>query len=475
MKNNINGNAIEKLCREYTKLTDEEIEIIQTAAQSLPAMASMFDADAFIDCPLEDGSGNAIVVAEARPVNRASSYQNKVVGLVATKEKEPAVCRTFQLAVPTKFMKAVTQENEHVVQTVEPILSVNGVIGVFIVEQRMDQVFFADSSRGRRRSDGKVDAYHGMMDVENDGTNPIADNIDEGVLFIDNQDKVVFRNMAAVEIHKRLGFLNEIMGANYREICIAKVPEDTSNGNITIQEVKLGDYYFNVKTVFIDNEDIHYIVTISDITLRKLQEEELVYKSVASKEMHHRVKNNLQTIAALLRLQRNNAESEAVKQALNETITRILAISSTHQILVENDMDEVKLNDVVANVGDNAKLYFASDDFKLDIKYHGGDFAIKFDMGNVLALILNELMQNSIKHAFKNRKEGKIEIMAFMKRVDYVEIVYTDNGCGFDPEKINQDGMGWTIIRSLVKEKLKGHVTVKSGENGTKVKIVFML
>ena len=153
MKNNINGNAIEKLCREYTKLTDEEIEIIQIAAQSLPAMASMFDADAFIDCPLEDGSGNAIVVAEARPVNRASSYQNKVVGLVATKEKEPAVCRTFQLAVPTKFMKAVTQENEHVVQTVEPILSVNGVIGVFIVEQRMDQVFFADSSLSYKQLD----------------------------------------------------------------------------------------------------------------------------------------------------------------------------------------------------------------------------------------------------------------------------------------------------------------------------------
>lgn len=56
MKNNINGNAIEKLCREYTKLTDEEIEIIQIAAQSLPAMASMFDADAFIDCPLEDAA-----------------------------------------------------------------------------------------------------------------------------------------------------------------------------------------------------------------------------------------------------------------------------------------------------------------------------------------------------------------------------------------------------------------------------------
>lgn len=95
MKNNINGNAIEKLCREYTKLTDEEIEIIQIAAQSLPAMASMFDADAFIDCPLEDGSGNAIVVAEARPVNRASSYQNKIVGLVQRRKRNPRYAGPF--------------------------------------------------------------------------------------------------------------------------------------------------------------------------------------------------------------------------------------------------------------------------------------------------------------------------------------------------------------------------------------------
>ena len=162
MKNNINENAIEKLCREYTKLTDEEIEIIQIAAQSLPAMASMFDADAFIDCPLEDGSGNAIVVAEAKPVNRASSYQNKVVGLVATKEKEPAVCRTFQLAVPTKFMKAVTQENEHVVQTVEPILSVNGVIIHYRTENG-PSVFcrFLQRAQAKRWESGRIPWNYG--------------------------------------------------------------------------------------------------------------------------------------------------------------------------------------------------------------------------------------------------------------------------------------------------------------------------
>ena len=99
----------------YTGLCDDEIQVIKDAAKSLPAIASMFNADAFIDCQMNDGSGDAIVVYEAKPIDSPSSYEKTVVGLVASKEKEPAVHRTFQLSVPTKFMKAVTQENAHAV------------------------------------------------------------------------------------------------------------------------------------------------------------------------------------------------------------------------------------------------------------------------------------------------------------------------------------------------------------------------
>lgn len=462
-------NIIEDLCKEYTDLCDEEIQAIKDAAKSLPAIASMFDADAFIDCPMNDGSGDAIVVAEARPIDSPSSYEKTVVGLVASKEKEPAVYRTFQLAVPTKFMKAVTQENAHVVQTVEPIYSINGVVGVFIIEQKMEQITTPNNSTYGAKSEEEYD----QLLRRTDGSNKVADTIEEGLLFIDNNDQVVFRNMAAADIHRRLGFLNDIMGANYKEICLTKIPSNTGSGKVNVQEVRLGNFYFNVKTVFVDGDDINYIVTITDITSRKLQEQALVLKSVAFKEMHHRVKNNLQTIAALLRLQRNYVDSEVAKQALSETITRILAISSTHQLLVETDIEEVRLNDIIANVKDNTLLYFGNDDFKLDIEYHGGDFDIKFEKANALALILNELMQNSIKHGFEGRKSGKIMIMSFMKRVDYIELVYKDDGAGFDTSKVDEGGMGWTIINMLVKEKLKGHISVKSSEKGTRVKIVF--
>ena len=111
-------------------------------------------------------------------------------------------------------------------------------------------------------------------------------------------------------------------------------------------------------------------------------------KSVAFKEMHHRIKNNLQTIAALLRLQRNSIDSEEGKQAMNDTISRILAISSTHEILVETEVEEVMLNDIMANVKNNTVAYYKSHDFNLKVECYGGDFKIKFEKATALALIL---------------------------------------------------------------------------------------
>lgn len=464
-------NDIETLCKEYTDLDDYEIGEIKCAAKSLSAMANLFGADAFIDCPMCDGTGDAIVVAEAKPVDAESSYKRTVVGLVATKEKEPAVYRGFHLGVSTKFMKAVTQENSHVVQTVEPIYFKDRVIGVFIIEQHMEKI-----SSGSEADDEKLAVKADIDEILIEGdTQNVVDTIEEGLLFIDHELRVIFCNKAAEDIYARLGFLNNVTGADYKDICIVAAPGNMNANKVTIQEVKLGDYYFTVKTVNVDREDIKYVVNISDITTRKNQEKELVLKSFAFSEMHHRVKNNLQTIAALLRLQRNNIESEEGRQALNDTISRILAIASTHQILVETEVEDVRVNDIVASVKDNAILYYMNDDFHLDIECYGGDFSIKFEKATAIALILNELIQNSIKYAFKGRDRGRIILITMNRRADDIELVFIDDGCGFDVGDTFKEGegMGWTIIRSMVKEKLGGHIMVKSDSRGTKVKIVF--
>lgn len=461
----INEKNIENLCEMYTDLSKEEIEEIKIATKSLAAMANLFNADAFIDCPMNDGSGDAIVVAEARPVDHPSSYKRTVVGLVATKENEPAVYRGFNLGVPTKFMKAMTQENLSVVQTVEPIYHMDRVIGVFIIEQSMEQI----------KPHASLTA--GALDVEeillNGESQNLADNIEEGLIFINTNDKVIFRNKSAEIIYKRLGFISDILGKTYKDICIVRPPDENETGQTIKQDVKIGDYYFTVKTSIVGRDDLKFLVTISDVTTSKLQERELVLKSVAFHEMHHRVKNNLQTIAALLRLQRNSIDSKEGKRALTDTVTRILAIAATHQIMVETGVELVQLNDIVAVVKNNTLAYYTSDNFKLDVECHGGDFSVTSEKASAIALILNELMQNSIKYAFSGQKEGKVTVMTMQRRANDVELIFIDDGSGFDVDKTTSGGMGWTIIRSLVKEKLEGHVIVTSSGEGTKVRIVF--
>ena len=303
----------------------------------------------------------------------------------------------------------------------------------------------------------------------NDDLN-VADTIEEGLLFINHDNKVVFRNKVAANIYSRLGFVEDITGQDYERISLAKrIEGELAN----VQEVRVGSYYFSVKMITINRQDVNYIVIISDITSEKLQEKELILKSVAFKEMHHRVKNNLQTIASLIRLQQNRTTNEETKRDLADTITRILAISSTHEMLLANDMETIKLNDMINTIKDNMLKYYGNDDFKLTIENYGGDFDIPFEKASALALILNELMQNSIKYAFVGKKKGKIVLMAIDGLGDDIKLIFEDNGCGFDAQTTTGGNMGWTIINSMVNEKLNGHVKLKSGDNGTRVEIVF--
>lgn len=214
-----NIKTIEKLCKEYTDLSQAEIQEIKIATKSLPAMANLFNADAFIDCPMNDGSGDAIVVSEARPVDHPSSYKRTVVGLVATKENEPAVYRGLNLGVPTKFMKAMTQEHMTVIQTVEPIYHKDRVIGVFIIEQSIQSVqsskqFHSLDVEDEAESD--EESFSGFSDVKNILMNAdqghVADSIEEGLIFVNQDRRVVFRNRSAQTIYKRLGFLSDILG-----------------------------------------------------------------------------------------------------------------------------------------------------------------------------------------------------------------------------------------------------------------------
>lgn len=455
--------TIKQLCEKYTDLTEEEIAIIESMSGLLQPLANLEDADIFIDCPGRDG--DAIVVAEAKPSDVPSSYKKTVVGLLAKQENEPAVARTFRLGVGTKQMKAVTQENANTIQSVEPIRHGKRVIGVLIREKRVDeQRQVSERIHFSEQSYEQIANVLAHMATEN---NWLTECIDEALLMVSRDGVVTFRNTLARELYRKLGYIEDVLGQPYENVRLVE-PEQGSEevSGYSFIEATVGRRVLNIKRIEIDAPDTAFAIVIRDETWRREQEKALILKSVAIKEMHHRVKNNLQTIASLLRLQMRRTDNEETYQVLGESMNRILSIASTHELLAQSGVDEVEICEVITNIKSNTIRYFANPHCDVSILLEGDDFKVDSDIATSVALIINELLQNSLKYAFHDGDSGRVRIVVTQGEL-YSRIQVMDNGRGFDVDNTKANRLGLSIVQTLVKDKLRGSLEIESSSAGT--------
>ena len=461
---------IQELCKKYTDLTDEEIATIQGMSAVLQPLANLEDADIFIDCPSWDG--DAIVVAEAKPSYVPSSYKKTVVGLLARKENEPAVARTFRLGVATKQMKAVTQENGRTIQSVEPIRNATGdrVIGVLIREQRVDEQ--RQISERLHFSEQSYERIANALAHMVGSNNWLTECIDEALLMVDKSGVVTFRNSLARDLYRKLGYIDDPLGQPYENVRLVDSWNDMDQSGFSVIETTVGRHSLSIKRIQVDSEDMAFAVVIQDLTWKKEQEKALILKSVAIKEMHHRVKNNLQTIASLLRLQVRRSDNEETRKVLGESMNRILSIATTHELLAQSGVDQVKIGEVVLNIKNNTVRYFARPHFDVNITLEGDDFEVDSDIATSVALIINELLQNSLQYAFQDREKGLVRIVVTRGEL-YSRIEVIDDGSGYDVENVRTDRLGLSIVQTMVKDKLRGTLDVESGPGGTHVTFEF--
>ena len=461
---------IQELCKKYTDLTDEEIATIQGMSAVLQPLANLEDADIFIDCPSWDG--DAIVVAEAKPSYVPSSYKKTVVGLLARKENEPAVARTFRLGVATKQMKAVTQENGRTIQSVEPIRNATGdrVIGVLIREQRVDEQ--RQISERLHFSEQSYERIANALAHMVGSNNWLTECIDEALLMVDKSGVVTFRNSLARDLYRKLGYIDDPLGQPYENVRLVDSWNDMDQSGFSVIETTVGRHSLSIKRIQVDSEDMAFAVVIQDLTWKKEQEKALILKSVAIKEMHHRVKNNLQTIASLLRLQVRRSDNEETRKVLGESMNRILSIATTHELLAQSGVDQVKIGEVILNIKNNTVRYFARPHFDVNITLEGDDFEVDSDIATSVALIINELLQNSLQYAFQDREKGLVRIVVTRGEL-YSRIEVIDDGSGYDVENVCTDRLGLSIVQTMVKDKLRGTLDVESGPGGTHVTFEF--
>jgi len=468
--------SIRELCLKHTDLNEEDIIRLQNLANFLNIIADLVKADVFIDCLTRDPN-IAIVVAEAKPSIYPSMYKHSVVGELALRENEPAALRTLETGMITRDLKAITQESANVKQNVVPIKNkVNKTIGVLIMEQDITEDIKHDRNMEILSETTQQLTETLLFFKEIDYENNITYHLNDAIIVFNGKGIAIYSNPVANKLYKNLGYKDDVIGMHFNNLVLN---ESTFNSVINgekskIFEVNVGNLALQVKYAIINNKDEINGLTmlIKDITEIKEKEKELILKSFAIREIHHRVKNNLQTVASIIRLQSRRIDDEAVKKYFEESINRILSIAVTHEILAQNGVDDVDIKTIIEKLKEYVVKYNMIPNKQIDIEIKGDSIYINSDKATSIALVVNELLQNSLQYAFVGEREGKVEVN-IQKGLMYSNISVIDNGIGFDLNSIKPESLGLNIVKSIVKDKLMGNLNIISAENGTRIEFDF--
>lgn len=197
--------------------------------------------------------------------------------------------------------------------------------------------------------------------------------------------------------------------------------------------------------------------------------------STLLQEMHHRVRNNLQTVAALISLQLRQVEGSETERHLQDAIGRVQAIASVHDLLSdERRLSGATIDAIARLVADELKVTLIPPSTHVTFDIGRTDVVVPTRQATVLALLFNELISNSIEHGFAGKKHGRIVIRTW-KIGNLISIEVENDGnalpAGFDPN--GKAGIGLRIIQRLVESDLKGEFSLERGIDSTIARMVF--
>lgn len=206
-----------------------------------------------------------------------------------------------------------------------------------------------------------------------------------------------------------------------------------------------------------------------DVSLRTPDSSEY---DVRLREVHHRIKNNLQIIASILNLQARGCEDDYTKNILQENVGRVLTIASIHDILTKEGVAQnidclALMNSLKQNLSS-----FVPFGKSIAITVEGDSMIISAETASSVALVVNELITNALQHAFADRERGEIKISLIAGKL-INSILVSDNGCGYVPSACPGSSFGLKIVESTVRDKLRGHLRINSDSSGTRVSFDF--
>lgn len=447
-------NAVEEICRLNTALSAGQVAMLTSLSRLIALAADLAHAQATVFAKAST-ENNLVIVAQSYPNTSFIQYKPNLVGSVVTAAEEPLLWRTLTTGQPISGQR-------------EWAIGMWIDMQTFAIRDASGSIIAAisfETSLAEARASGHailIDAAFRLLTAERIAENkhyrPLSAS--DGVIIVDDNGSIIFANPAAESIYKVFG-ISKVVGRKIldRKLNMRLAQKASSAKTPCEAEFEIGNITLVQRAIpIIDSgQTVRIIVIISDITEIKKKEKELLIKSAVIQEIHHRVKNNLQTIASLLRLQSRRTKSAEVKAALRESVNRILSISVVHEFLSQQDAEFINVAEVARNILDMVSQNMLEPDFNLQVIFKGETIILPSEQASSLALVINELVQNSIEHGFVNRRDGLIGVDIRTLPQAY-EIEIYDNGIGIpDNFDIDSSGsLGLQIVRTLVENDVGG-------------------
>jgi two-component sensor histidine kinase len=306
-----------------------------------------------------------------------------------------------------------------------------------------------------------------------------APRVGDGALLLDGTGRVEYASPNAVNALHRMGVYSNAEGLRLDDLGLDENLVRSSYAlrfPVTEEIEKRADVIVLLRCIpLLDNETVSGgLLLMRDVSDLRRRDRLLLSKDAAIREVHHRVKNNLQTISSLLRLQQRRMVPGEGQTALREAERRIRSIALVHEILSREAGEQVDFNDILPSL-----LRMAEDNVLTErhviIEPKGGAGELPAEIATPLAVVLTELLQNAVEHAFPesfvSEEEGHVDVELENDGTE-LTVRVSDNGVGL-PEGFSIEltkSLGLSIVRDLVRTQLNGSITMRTN-HGTEAEL----
>jgi two-component sensor histidine kinase len=437
----------------------------------------------------DEGRNRFLVVNQVRPNTGQTLFLDDVVGRTMDASQRPLVAQAMASGHITSEVVDSVWLGEEIRVTAIPVRFRGRVVAVMAREASLELA---------RDASDLASVYLGIFErlarMVADGEFPFSDEevvgtggprVGDGVVLLDEMGRIAFASPNAVSALRRLGVTRRLMGEHLTDLGAetAATYRAFFNGRPTVEEVERDDVSVVLRCIpLIASSRVDgAVVLLRDVSEMRSRDRALVSKDATIKEIHHRVKNNLQTISSLLRLQGRRLTEPSAKAAIEESVRRIRSIALVHETLSRDDGDDVEFGEVVRPLVRMVEEGLTSPELPVEFIIEGDAGKLPSPEATSLAVVTTELLQNVMDHAYPSGtlapgERGRVRIRLSHDAVT-LRLAVVDDGAGpsaeFDPE--TSTSLGLSIVRGLVAE-LEGTIefgvaTPGAPRPGTKVEL----